>query len=67
MHGGPVVDIARLRWLIQDRDVTCENCHSAMYEPTARDVFCPTCAHALGQDLLEVHAHIADVAIRRRA
>lgn len=59
-----MIDIDRLRWFIRWRDVTCENCHTAIYRPRFNDEYqlCPTCRHALGEDLLEVHAGLADQA-----
>lgn len=58
-------DVARLRWTYRGADVTCENCHTALYKPASGQTMCPTCLHALGEDLMEIHARMAGAAAER--
>ena len=48
----PVIDLSRLRWFLGSRDVTCEICHSALYEPKAGDHVCPACLEAIADAML---------------
>jgi hypothetical protein len=50
------LDVSRLRWMIGQQDVTCENCHTAMYEPDPDDRYCDVCLAALGMDILAVRS-----------
>ncbi len=59
------MELETLRWTLDGYDVTCDNCHTAIYEPDFDDVHCPTCRHALGEDLFSIHSHMADEASRR--
>lgn len=59
------IDVTRLRWTVGEDDVTCENCHTAMYRPQPGEELCPTCRAALGEDLTAIHAQLADAAARR--
>ncbi len=60
-----VIPVERLRWTVGGQDVTCENCHTAMYRLGKDDTLCPTCLAALGQDVMSVHAHMSDLAAER--
>lgn len=55
-----MIHVEKLRWTIHGRDVTCENCHTAMYQPKHDEPMCPTCRAALGEDLSSIHADLAD-------
>lgn len=48
------IDVSQLRWRIGNRDVTCENCHTALFEPSDDEVLCPACRYAFGEDLLTI-------------
>ena len=60
------IDIARLRWVISGRDVTCENCHTALYRPLNDQELCPACRYAAGEDLYEIVAHVKSKPKRKK-
>jgi len=41
------MDVALLRWFVNGVDVTCENCHTAMYKPDKDQRLCPKCLYVL--------------------
>lgn len=60
-----MIPVEQLRWTVAGRDVTCDNCHTAMYDPKPDEPLCPTCRAALGEDVLSIHNAMATDARER--
>lgn len=57
-----LIPVMMLGWRMCGIDVTCVNCHSAIYRPGKGERLCPACAWALGQDLTAIHAGLQNKA-----
>ncbi len=51
-----MIPVEQLVWTMRGRDVTCENCHTAIYRPKQDETLCPVCRYALGEDLTAIQA-----------
>ncbi len=60
-----MIPVDKLHWKIGGADVTCVNCHTAIYKPDEDEVLCPTCRAALGEDVLTINNSMATKAARK--
>lgn len=56
-----IIPVEQLGWMVGTHDVTCRNCHSAIYKPDPDEHLCPLCRYALGEDLMAIHASLSNI------